>query len=194
MAGRGAVVDVQIRLMRWRDIECVLPIEQAEFGAEAWPAETFWSELAGFTGRAHYLVAEVASAGTGQSGLPAPIVAYAGGCQLGTDVEIRTVCVAASYRRHAIASQLLGTLIQSAIEAQASRMLLEVRADNPGAIAFYRRHGFEVLHRRPGYYRPNIDALVMARSIDQDWAGGSPDEVTASPSPRATDRREGMQQ
>lgn len=194
MADPEGVVDVRVRLMRWRDIEHVLPIEQAEFGVEAWPAETFWSELAGFTGRAHYLVAEVASAGSEQSGLLAPIVAYAGGCQLGTDVEVRTVCVAANYRRHAIASQLLGALTQSAIEAQASRMLLEVRADNPGAIAFYRRQGFEVLDRRPGYYRPQVDALVMARSIDQDSAGALPDDVTASPRTRATDRKEGMQQ
>jgi ribosomal-protein-alanine N-acetyltransferase len=39
-------VSVHIVPMRWWHIERLLPIEDELFGAEQWPAATFWSELA----------------------------------------------------------------------------------------------------------------------------------------------------
>ena len=40
--------------------------------------------------------------------------------------------------------------------------MLEVRADNAAAIRLYRRHGFERLAVRRGYYQPgDVDAWVM---------------------------------
>ena len=40
-------------------------------------------------------------------------------------------------------------------------MLLEVRADNRGALAFYAEHGFVEIDRRLRYYRDGTDAVVM---------------------------------
>lgn len=46
--------------------------------------------------------------------------------------------------------------------------LLEVRADNKRAIGFYRRLGFECIHKRRGYYRVSVNAKegISSRQID----------------------------
>ncbi|MDU6339547.1 MAG: hypothetical protein E6581_08575, partial [Cutibacterium granulosum] len=51
-----------------------------------------------------------------------------------------------------------------------TRILLEVRDDNTTAQQLYRSRGFDVLSRRPHYYRstagePAADALIMAVSL-----------------------------
>jgi ribosomal-protein-alanine N-acetyltransferase len=40
-------------------------------------------------------------------------------------------------------------------------VLLEVRADNGPALAFYARTGFAEIHRRRRYYRDGTDAIVL---------------------------------
>ncbi len=41
------------------------------------------------------------------------------------------------------------------------RVLLEVRADNGPALAFYARAGFAEIDRRRRYYRDGTDAIVL---------------------------------
>ncbi|MEF9926122.1 MAG: N-acetyltransferase, partial [Raoultibacter sp.] len=46
-------------------------------------------------------------------------------------------------------------------------MLLEVRANNEGAIAFYQKLGFVVVETLEAYYtNPTEDALVLCRDIE----------------------------
>ena len=40
-------------------------------------------------------------------------------------------------------------------------MLLEVRSDNPSAIAIYQRFGFERISLRRDYYERGNDAIIM---------------------------------
>ena len=47
----------------------------------------------------------------------------------------------------------------------ADRMHLEVRADNPAAIAFYERAGYRPIGQRPGYYEDGMTALLFARHL-----------------------------
>jgi ribosomal-protein-alanine N-acetyltransferase len=54
------------------------------------------------------------------------------------------------------------TLIMYALEHARSKIWLEVRTKNQGAIAFYRSLGMETVGKIPGYYG-NDDALIMAR-------------------------------
>ena len=42
-----------------------------------------------------------------------------------------------------------------------ARMLLEVRADNTAALAFYAAEGFVEIARRRRYYRDGTDAVVL---------------------------------
>ncbi len=95
------------------------------------------------------------------------IVGYA--CYLIIDVEshLTNIAVVESYRRKSVAKQLLVHILRVVTEAECEYLLLEVRPTNTGAIAFYRRHGFHQLYRRPNYYRnPVEDALVMVCYLD----------------------------
>lgn len=68
-----------------------------------------------------------------------------------TDLEtlrILLLCVARRWQRQGIGS----TLLQSICTPDLRHVYLEVREDNAGAIAFYRRHGFVVTERLPDFY------------------------------------------
>ena len=82
------------------------------------------------------------------------------------DGEVLTLGVLPGLRRQGIAAALLSRALEAARQAGATRLLLEVAADNGPALAFYRRHGFLPLSRRPGYYRrPSglpVDAEVLS--------------------------------
>ena len=43
---------------------------------------------------------------------------------------------------------------------------LEARADNPNAIAFYRRQGYREAGRIAGYYRGTVDAVRLEKRLD----------------------------
>ena len=61
--------------------------------------------------------------------------------------------------------RLLEWLERPAQVAGLARIVLEVRADNAGARAFYERLGYRPLARLPGYYQGREDALRMKRSL-----------------------------
>lgn len=68
-----------------------------------------------------------------------------------TDVatlRILLLCVAPRWQRRGIGSQLL----QRICTPDLRQVYLEVRDDNQGAIAFYRRHGFVVTEQLPDFY------------------------------------------
>ncbi len=135
--------------MRWWDIPAVHAIETSIFMTDPWSVEQFWSELSQPTRR--YFVAEIDGA----------IVGYAGSFVLTPEADVQTMGVAADQRGRGIGALLLTTLIEQAIQAQATQLILEVRSDNGAAIAMYQRFGFERISSRPNYYAPDVDALIM---------------------------------
>lgn len=144
--------DVALRPMRWWDVEAVVALEAALFGATAWSAETFWSELAHPAGRA-YLVA--------QDGAGA-LLGYAGVMTPGAEADVQTLAVAPAAQGRGLGGTLLEALVARARAAGATSLLLEVRADNAPAIALYERHGFDRIAVRRRYYQPDdVDAWVM---------------------------------
>lgn len=141
-----------LRAMRWWDVEPVLRIDRAVFGASAWTAEMFWAELAQHASRT-YLVAEDGG-----------IVGYAGLLVGAPEADVQTIAVAPSDQGRGVGRLLLTALIGRARDAAATALLLEVRADNAPAIALYSRFGFSRIGHRRRYYQPgDIDALVMRK-------------------------------
>lgn len=73
--------------------------------------------------------------------------------------------VAHRYRRAGVGRRLLEWLDKCAVVAGISRILLEVRAGNHGAQAFYERMGYRKLAYLPGYYQGREAAVRMGREL-----------------------------
>ena len=79
--------------------------------------------------------------------------------------ELQRIGVDPAHRRTGIAAGLLTDVRARAVDAGASRLLIEVREDNHGALALYRGVGFEEIARRPKYYRDGSTAIVMEATL-----------------------------
>jgi len=84
------------------------------------------------------------------------------------EAHLLDIGVARSHQGQGLGFRLLQRAIDHARSDGATRMLLEVRAANEPAIAFYRRFGFSQIGLRRGYYPANIgreDALVFDKDL-----------------------------
>ncbi len=70
-----------------------------------------------------------------------------------------------SWQGQGLGRRLLEWLERPAWVAGLARIVLEVRADNVGARAFYERLGYRTLARLPGYYQGREAALRLGRSL-----------------------------
>lgn len=69
------------------------------------------------------------------------------------------------HRRRGLGRHLLAWLETCAVTAGLQTIGVEVRADNPGAIAFYQTQGYGLRDRVPGYYRGRLDAVRLAKQL-----------------------------
>ena len=136
-----------IRAATGDDAAGVRALELELFGGDAWSEQTVAETLAART----VLVAEEAG-----------LLGYVVLAQAGDVVDLERIAVRPDRQRAGIASALLDAALR---EVAPDRVLLEVRADNEAAVAFYRRSGFEEIGRRRRYYRDGTDALVMIREV-----------------------------
>jgi ribosomal protein S18 acetylase RimI-like enzyme len=79
--------------------------------------------------------------------------------------HLALLAVAPPYRQRRVGSRLVAWLEQPARIAGLEKVRLEARADNPGALLFYRRLGFEATGRAAGYNRGEIDAVRFEKSL-----------------------------
>ncbi len=85
--------------------------------------------------------------------------------KLADEMEILNLAVAPDARRHHLGSELLGVAFEWGRTNQIRKAVLEVRASNFAAIAFYERHNFKSVGRRQRYYvAPIEDAIILAAS------------------------------
>ncbi len=134
------------------DLEAVVRLEIDNLGADAWSENLLGQGLAGNLPTVHYLVAEVGGS----------LVGHAVTSLAGDIAELQRIAVTAAARRTGVASRLLEASVALAVaDGEANRMLLEVRADNAGALAFYAARGFVEVDRRPRYYRDGATAVVL---------------------------------
>ena len=142
----------QIRQANVDDIDGIMPIETATFGSDAWSRETMLAELASPHG--FYLVAGAEGRLEAYAGLLAPNHAE--------QADIQTIAVVDGARGQGLGRALMNIMLSEARSRGAREVLLEVRADNPGAKHLYDSLGFEQISVRKKYYQPDgVDALIM---------------------------------
>ncbi|WP_109508026.1 GNAT family N-acetyltransferase [Nocardioides speluncae] len=139
-----------IRTATPADLPALAALEAELFGADAWTADGLTEVLAG-AGRQAWVEADDDTSVSG----------YAVTGPSGDVVELLRIGVAPAAQRQAVATGLMREVIAAAAAAGADRILIEVSADNTGALAFYDDQGFTEIHRRPRYYRDGSDAIVM---------------------------------
>jgi N6-L-threonylcarbamoyladenine synthase len=143
---------IEIRQATVLDLPEIMNLETASFAKDAWPEETFKSELA--AKHTYYILAL-------EDNL---VVGYAGLSKLpGSDqADIQTIAVREDKRGLGIGKKLMDTLTLQATELGAKEIFLEVRADNSIAQKLYKFFGFKQIGTRKKYYQPDgVDAFIM---------------------------------
>ncbi len=142
----------QIQTATWRDLNSLREVENACFGADAWP---LWDLIAALTLPG---IVRLKAISDGQmvgfiSGDPRPAE------RLGW---ITTLGVLPPFRHQGIASALL-TVCEEKLALP--RIRLCVRRDNQGAIQLYHKFGYTQVGVWPNYYLDREDALVLEKSF-----------------------------
>jgi ribosomal-protein-alanine acetyltransferase len=164
----------RIRTATASDLDVIMAIERASFGASAWEAETMRAEIGSEWGR--YIVAEdIAGEGAAAEGTAAEqgadlgarrALGYAGLRSVGVEGDVQTIAVVDEARGRGIGRALLAELLIEAERRGVRELFLEVRADNPVARALYESVGFGEIGVRPRYYQPeDVDAVVMKKEL-----------------------------
>ncbi len=79
-----------------------------------------------------------------------------------TSAPSRPTC---KWRGRGIGELMLLAMIERSIELGAHEVTLEVRVSNTVAQNLYRKYGFEVVGRRPGYYRDNNEDADLMTAV-----------------------------
>lgn len=152
-----------IRTATAADADMIAILEAECQGVDAWSAALVRDGVTGDLPTISYLVAEDAGSATGYA-----VASYAGDI-----AELQRIGVASDARRRGVATALLDAVAAHAPSTGANRMLLEVRADNRGALAFYADRGFVEIDRRTRYYKDGTDAVVMRLPLVAGCGGRS---------------------
>jgi [ribosomal protein S18]-alanine N-acetyltransferase len=138
------------------EAETIAAIEASCFGKDGWSESLVRSEML-----AEHRVVLIDDAD-----------AYGVMSVAGDVADLDRIAVMPSRRRQGAARSLLDWFVVAARDRGATRMLLEVAADNTAAIALYEAYGFTVINRRTDYYRRGTDALVMELPLGEPaWEG-----------------------
>jgi [ribosomal protein S18]-alanine N-acetyltransferase len=137
------------------DVDAIARLEQENLGDDAWSRALVEEGVAGELPTVRYLVAEEGD----------DVVGHAVVSVVADISELQRIAVDPFHRRDGLATRLLDAVVVLARDEGADRLLLEVREDNHGAIAFYAARGFVEIDRRPRYYRDGGTAVVMRRGV-----------------------------
>lgn len=146
-----------IRAAEATDIAAIAALEEDNLGVDAWSEGLVAEGVSGRIPTVHYLVAEV----------DGDVVGHAAASIVADVAELQRIAVSRAHRRTGLATALLEAVRVLAVEGGADRLLLEVREDNAGAIAFYEAQGFAELARRRLYYRDGATAVVLSLGLER---------------------------
>ncbi|GAA4736670.1 GNAT family N-acetyltransferase [Nocardioides endophyticus] len=143
------------------DVPAIADLELDNLGVDAWSEGLVREGVVGNLPTISYLVAEVDGA----------VVGHATASVVADIAELQRIAVDPGHRRTGVASELLDAVVALAREGGADRLLLEVREDNDGAIAFYAAREFVEVDRRRRYYRDGATAVVLRRGLVRGCGG-----------------------
>jgi len=83
------------------------------------------------------------------------------------EAEVLNLAVREGFRRQGEGRALLEGLLRRFAESGVSRVFLEVRESNRGAMGFYERMGFRQSGRREDYYREPREAALVYEKNEQ---------------------------
>ncbi len=146
---------MRIRRAEAQDLPSILAIEEASFSRDlAFPAEILSLLLDGAT----TLAAE-------DGGL----VGFVAGFVRGDGGKVVTLDVLPERRREGIGRRLMEALEEEFESSGARFSLLEVSAENRGAVALYSKLGYAKAAILEGYYGTGKDALLMVKRLESSF-------------------------
>jgi ribosomal-protein-alanine N-acetyltransferase len=153
---------VEIRRMTAADLEGVVAIAQNLPQAPHWPKPVWLNAINSQfeLETAPRRIALVVGAPRASS-QPGFILGFAVASLLPPQAELETIAVAPGSQRLGLGRRLFQALAAELKAAGADDVLLEVRASNQPALAFYGALGFVKTSLRPGYYADPIEDAVL---------------------------------
>lgn len=144
--------NVTVRRGELADSEKIAEIEKVCF-AHPWTREGIEEGFDNFT---HYFVAETQG----------EILGYCGIQCLSGEGYITNVATLPTHRGRGIASAIIRGLLTFSRQEALEFVTLEVRESNIPAIKLYEKMGFQIVGKRPRFYRdPQEDALLMTINL-----------------------------
>ena len=140
-----------VRVAGIEDVAAVARLEAECLGQDAWSEGLVREGISGALPTVTYLVAE-------SDGV---VVGHAVTSAAGDIAELQRIAVGEDRRRTGVASALLARVVEDASRTEADRLLLEVREDNRGALAFYAERGLR---------RDRPAAALLRRRLDRRGA------------------------
>ena len=142
-----------VRSMHEADLDAVLAVAASLKEAPQWPRAAYAVALDSQNSPPRVcLVAEVEG----------EVVGFVVASVLSPDAELESIAVAATAQRRGVGAFLLGELVRELRNEGVTALLLELRASNYQAFAFYEQAGFARVGVRRAYYQnPPEDALLL---------------------------------
>lgn len=136
------------------DIPATMETDKAAFD-KAWSEKFFSDEL-----RKDYAYYFVAESGEG-------VIGYVGIWCIYETAELIRIAVMPDCQRCGVADSLMKEILCCAKGCACERMMLEVKDSNIAARELYKKHSFNEISVRRGYY-DGEDAIIMEAEIKQD--------------------------
>lgn len=155
MAPKGSYEQdaISYRPLDVKFVDDVAAMEASFLGSDAWSASMIKDDL-GRPDRTWWMAT-----------LDGSLIGYAGARICDDATELLKIVVAPEFRRNGIANALLEKVAYDAFNLASEKMMLEVRASNEEAQAFYCNAGFKAVGDRPKYYSDGEDAKIFSISL-----------------------------
>ena len=148
---------ISVRVFKGADLDRILKIERASFGADAYDRNLF-AELFHKCGGLFL----VALRGRNICGY---IVTCMRGQKTPLTAELVSIAIDPAYRGQGAASTLLKNTLRRLRLRKVERLSLMVKVTNEPARRFYERHGFRKIRRVAAYYEDGADGVLMNKEL-----------------------------